>query len=377
MITTRKNLLRSRASWALVVGAVLSLGSLFAAHPANASTPTDQAQQETSGNWSGYVVQSKTGKSFSNVSGSWTQPSVNSSSGAGQGYSAFWVGLGGASDQSQALEQVGTEADVINGQPTYYAWYELVPAAQQKLNLPIHPGDHMSASVNVDGTTVNISISDQTTGQSVSKTLQMSNPDTSSAEWIAEAPAAQSDSGNDSILPLADFGKVTFTQTSATADGHTGPLADPNWNPQQVDMSSGGTQPFLGSQRYFDQSGVGVSAQASGGGASTGSSADGSSFTVSYGSGGSSSSGGGGGDQSGAGTSGDNGGDPGYSYGYPGSGSGTSGDPGYGYGSSGYGDGGGTPAYSYPGDSGGSPGYGYSGYGAGSSGYSYSGSYSY
>jgi hypothetical protein len=66
----------------------------------------------------------------------------------------------------------------------------------------------------------------------------MSNPDTSSAEWIVEAPAEAS-GGNDQILPLADFGKVTFTSATATANGHTGEISDPNWQASQVQLGAG------------------------------------------------------------------------------------------------------------------------------------------
>jgi hypothetical protein len=140
--------------------------------------------------------ESSSGQSLSSVSASWVQPTVKASSGNGTGYSAYWVGLGGASEQSQALEQVGTAADVTGGQTTYYAWYELVPSSEQKLNLTIHPGDHMSGKVTVSGTTVTVTLSDQTTGKSTTETLQMSNPDTSSAEWIAEAPASETSYGS-------------------------------------------------------------------------------------------------------------------------------------------------------------------------------------
>ena len=52
----------------------------------------------------------------------------------------------------------------------------------------------------------------------------MSNPDISSAEWIAEAPSTCSQGlSSCTPLPLADFGTVQFTSASATTtDGHTG-----------------------------------------------------------------------------------------------------------------------------------------------------------
>lgn len=44
----------------------------------------------------------------------------------------------------------------------------------------------------------------------------MSNPDTSTAEWIAEAPSTSTSSATDQVVPLADFGTVTFTKAGAT-----------------------------------------------------------------------------------------------------------------------------------------------------------------
>ena len=253
-MNTKRRLLRRRVLPVLVAGTPGG-GGVFAAGATGASVHKLTAQQELSQNWSGYVVQGSAGKDFSTVSGSWVQPSVKASSGTATGYSAAWVGLGGSAQQSQSLEQVGTAADVVNSHATYYAWYELVPSAEQKLNLVVNPGNQISGKATVNATTVIVSLTDHTTGRSVTKTLQMSNPDTSSAEWIAEAPATQTAGGSYGVLPLADFGSVTFSNASATADGHTGSLADPSWRVQEVDMTSAAISPALGLARRFNPSG--------------------------------------------------------------------------------------------------------------------------
>jgi hypothetical protein len=306
---------------------------------ASAQTQNINAQQQDSQNWSGYVVNRPAGKSFTSVSGSWVEPSVSASS--NDGYAAFWVGIGGAGNQSQALEQVGTAAQTVNGQVSYYAWYELVPSAQVPLNLTIHAGDHISAKVKVNGTKVTIFISDHTTGQSFTKTLHMSNPDTSSAEWIGEAPAAEQSDGSMQILPLADFGTVTFTQASATAGGHTGSISDPAWTPEQVDLSSAGSQQFPGGGPSFTSAGLGAQVQSTAGAAAGNVSGDGSSFTVSY------SADGSGGQSSSATSTSSTGAPGGYvdpsGYGYPGYGYSSYGYGGYGYGGYGY------PGYGYGG----------------------------
>jgi hypothetical protein len=304
----------------LATGAVLTLG---AASPLPAVADTVPAAG--SANWAGYAANASSGGSgFSRVSGSWVQPSADPS--AGDGYSAFWVGIGG-DGQSNALEQVGTQANVQNGQPVYYAWYELVPSAPVKLDLAINPGDHISASVAVDGTNVTVSLTDQTTGQSHAQTLQMDNPDTSSAEWIAEAPSSVDGQGNATPLPLADFGTVGFTGSSATADGHTGTISDSAWSSQPVALSESSSATAQPSSLSSDGSSFSVAWQSGDAGVSTSSTAAGG--DNGYG------SGGGYGDGSGYGYGGGDG-YGGYG-GYPGGG--------YDYGGGGYAYGGGYGGY--------------------------------
>jgi hypothetical protein len=301
-----------------IILALAAAGSLTIGRAASASATPLNVQQASSQNWAGYVVKRSTAANgFSSVSGSWVQPAATT--GSSQGYSAFWVGLGGSSSQSQGLEQVGTEADVVNGQTQYSAWYELVPSAPVTLNLTIHAGDHIGAKVTVKGTNVTVSMTDQTTGASVTKSLHMANPDTSSAEWIAEAPSAATRFGGFQPLPLADFGKVAFTHTSATAGGHSGSIADPGWTVQRVQLSSSGGATGIG--RRGAAFGPGVASGQSSPGATTSSLSSSGSFSVSWTPGSASSP---------APTGPDAGGFPGG--GYPGGGYGHGGFPGGGYG---------------------------------------------
>jgi hypothetical protein len=269
-----------------------------------------------------------------------------------------WGGGGGGAGQTEALEQAGTEADCgADGQASYFAWYELVPSAPVRVNLAVNPGDHISTRVTVEGTSVDVSVSNQTTGQSFSKQLTMSNPDVSSAEWIAEAPSScDGSASNCTPLPLTDFGTVKFTSASVTTtDGHTGAISDPNWSTAAVSLTPGASSGF---------GGVALSTgQGSGSATPTTLSSDGSSFSVAYSASGSDTSTGTGSGTQGNGYGDGYGDDPGYGYsggGYGGYGSG--GDPGYGYDGGGYGyDGGG---YGYDGSGYGSGGY-YPGYAPG------------
>jgi hypothetical protein len=214
----------------------LAAAAVFASS-ASAASATDA---QVSSNWAGYAAG---GSQFSKVSGTWVQPPASCDSGSGD--AAFWVGIGGATGESNALEQTGTEVDCSNGSPVYSAWYELVPAAPVTIDLPVKPGDKMSATVGVNGDQVSISMTNQTTGKSFNKTLQMDNPDTSSAEWIAEAPSACGNFGRCRELSLTNFGAVKFSSASATTtDGHTGTISDPSWTADAISLDATQGNPF-------------------------------------------------------------------------------------------------------------------------------------
>jgi hypothetical protein len=201
------------------------------------ATGTSAGAATVSSNWAGYAV---SGTSYASVSGTWTQPAATcDASTYSQSASAFWVGLGGNSETSNALEQTGTEADcTAGGTATYSAWYELVPAASVKLPLKVSAGDKMSGSVSVNGTKVTVKLRNLTTGRSFTKTLRMAAPDVSSAEWIAEAPSALVPGGT-RILPLTDFGTVRFASAAATSTtGHTGSIADSAWTATRINLAS-------------------------------------------------------------------------------------------------------------------------------------------
>jgi hypothetical protein len=184
-----------------------------------------------SSNWAGYAV---SGSTFMDVKGTWIQPGVTCPA-TGSTYSAFWVGLGGFNGDSAGLEQTGTESDCIDGQPVYSAWYELLPAASVPVTMTVSPGDTMSAEVSTDGTTVTLTVSDVTTGETFSTQQTPSVVDTSSAEWIAEAPSRCF--GQHCLpLQLANFGTVQFSGSSTTANGHVGTISDASWSSTAIDL---------------------------------------------------------------------------------------------------------------------------------------------
>jgi hypothetical protein len=93
--------------------ALLCLGLAPAAEAATTSA--------TSSNWAGYAAH-RSGVRFHSVTGTWTVPTVDCSSQT-RAWSANWIGLGGYSTSSNALEQTGTEADCdAAGHASYSSW---------------------------------------------------------------------------------------------------------------------------------------------------------------------------------------------------------------------------------------------------------------
>jgi hypothetical protein len=162
----------------------------------------------TSSNWAGYAV---TGRShaFRSVSASWIQPRANCKTGKGRRLASFWVGLDGAN--SNSVEQLGTDSDCHGKTASYFAWWEMFPAASVNLPNRVHPGDHLSASVTFRGTrTYVLFIRDATRHWHRTIIKNQAGLARSSAEVIAESPAMLI-GGQIVIQNLADFGNVRFT----------------------------------------------------------------------------------------------------------------------------------------------------------------------
>lgn len=188
------------------------LASFFAHNP--------QGETISSTSWAGYTV-SRTNNpklQVTYINASWVVPAVNIA--LGSSYSSTWIGVGGQLDKT--LIQVGTEQDVFNGQGSYYAWYELLPAYAVTIKtILVSPGDIMVASlrlVDSNASLWNIQISDLTTGQYFGATVTY-NSTGSSGEWIVERPTV-----NGNLTTLADFGNVTFTGSYLDANNILGPM---------------------------------------------------------------------------------------------------------------------------------------------------------
>lgn len=248
---------------AVLVAAAAAAG---AARAATGSTITP----EVSSNWSGYAAipsDESVPTSFSDVTGTWVQPKATCTVGRPSS-SAFWVGIGGYDIASSSLQQLGTGID-CNGNTTtasYYAWWELVPASAQPIKtLKIFAGDTITAAVLVSGQKITFSLRDLTRKTRFSKVLTTAQAlDTSSAEWVAEAPSECSSFRRCHVDPLTNFGSVTFTSAAMIANGQPGTLIGPTtpagaspWTATPIELiTGGGNHGFFG--EVDAESGIGA-----------------------------------------------------------------------------------------------------------------------
>jgi hypothetical protein len=219
---------------------------------------------QSSPNWAGWVAlpsprSSRLAQRFVTITGSWVQPAATCTP-QHTTFAAFWIGLGGYSQRSQALEQIGTEADCDKaGALFYYAWYELLPGPPITIHgIRVRPGDQVSASVHVSGAEVTVKLVDHTSGQvgfSHTSAMRAPRPDTSAAEWIAEAPSNCDGANHCRPLRLTDFGQIGFTSASATSIGsagrHLGPIDDPVWNYGAIVLSSNGSLTYTADEESY------------------------------------------------------------------------------------------------------------------------------
>jgi hypothetical protein len=165
--------------------------------------PAVSASAANSYNWGGYAV---TGTDFTDVKGSWINPTINCAKSPNSAV-VFWVGLDGWEDDY--VEQTGTGVVCDEKTPTYFAWYEFYPAEDIQVipSITVTAGDTFSGEVSYSTSTLEftLTITDETTGANFTTTGTASGAGRSSAEWIVEAPGYAT-----GIINLSDFTKASF-----------------------------------------------------------------------------------------------------------------------------------------------------------------------
>jgi hypothetical protein len=163
----------------------------------------------TSTNWSGYAVD---GSAATHVIGTWTQPVARCAAGENS-WSSPWVGIDG--DNSNTVEQIGTDTDCSRGAPSYYAWYEMYPKSLLTINMAVRPGDSYTGEVTYTGSAYVMRLTDNTTHATFQTSQSSKKARRTSVEWVMEGPSSGL---------LTNFGSLPFTASSATISGKTGTL---------------------------------------------------------------------------------------------------------------------------------------------------------
>ncbi|KAH8705216.1 peptidase A4 family-domain-containing protein [Talaromyces proteolyticus] len=176
-----------------------------------------------SNNWGGAVLVSS---GFTGVSGKITVPTPKVPSGGDdstQYCATAWVGIDGDTCQS-AILQTGVDFCITGSQTSYDAWYEWIPANSIDFNnFSFGAGDEIEMSVVATSkTSGNATLTNNSNGQSVTHTFNSNETGSTlcetNAEWIVE-DFTIIQGGQQSLAPFANFGKVTFTDSTATKDG--------------------------------------------------------------------------------------------------------------------------------------------------------------
>lgn len=221
---------------ALPLVTIAALAVALALAPGAFGTGSAAPSSGSSKNWSGYAVH-RSGTRFAYVTGAWQQPAADCTPGT-KSFSAFWVGIGGFSESSTAIEQLGTELDCsAAGTATLTAFYELAPGPMRQITMTVEPGDTMTGAVFADKGHVTLNMSDTTRGEKFARTIPDHHLDQSSAEWIAEAPSS-CPGRRCATLPLTNFGSITFSRALAgTTTGRAGRITSPLWNSTQIALT--------------------------------------------------------------------------------------------------------------------------------------------
>lgn len=175
------------------------------------------AHVQYSQNWAGAVL---VGTGYTAVTGTFTVPTPQApSSGSGDSYAASaWVGIDGDT-WTKAILQTGVDFTVENGEASFDAWYEWYPDyAYDFSGIDISAGDEITITVEATSTSAgSATVENVSTGKKVTHTFSGSEQGDLgelNAEWIVE----DFEQGG-SLVPLANFGTVTFSGAKATSSG--------------------------------------------------------------------------------------------------------------------------------------------------------------
>lgn len=177
---------------------------------------------EYSTNWAGAVL---IGTGYTAVTGTFTIPDVSAGSDSNEFQSASaWVGIDGDTCDT-AILQTGVDFNYEDGEVSYDAWYEWYPDYSYDFSgISFSAGDEVKVTVDATSSTSGTAtVENLTTGETVSETFENVSDGSLceyNAEWIVE-DYTEVYGNYETLVPLADFGTVTFTDATATTSSGT------------------------------------------------------------------------------------------------------------------------------------------------------------
>jgi len=183
-----------------------------------------------SSNWSGYAVpgygESVPDGTYTDVTGNWIVPTLQSGCTSCGTDASTWIGIDGFDNSD--LIQTGVDAEYDDyGDVSYTPWWEILPADETPFNDTVEGGDQMHAEIKELGSGEwNIELEDVTQGWTAEQEESYSG-EQASAEWILEAPEECYSYNDCQVVPLAEYGETDFL--SGTVNGSNPDLAlDPD-----------------------------------------------------------------------------------------------------------------------------------------------------
>jgi Peptidase A4 family len=190
--------------------------------PVESLTPT----QDTSSNWSGYVVQPG---AYPEAVGTFTVPALTTDAICNGDYEELssWIGVDGVSNtdliQAGISEVTDGVTDCPGGSYELFAWWEILPSAETQISnwndgspAVVNPGDEITVTVKeLSAGSWQIQVADDTTGEQFT-TDQSYSGAADSAEWVLEAPTDTDDCGG--VCPLPSYCALD-TATDSCASG--------------------------------------------------------------------------------------------------------------------------------------------------------------
>jgi hypothetical protein len=166
---------------------------------------------------------------YNAVQGTWIVPAIAPSK--NDTASSTWTGVGGGCADppgctviDQTLIQAGTEQDNSGGSPTYFAWWEAIPAPSVRLmggplnsgTFDVIPGDSITVTItnNLAVWTIEVkNVRSSATHWTFTTTVPYASAGLT-AEWIEESPLTVG-SGGAGQIAMSDFHTVDFNALTA------------------------------------------------------------------------------------------------------------------------------------------------------------------